>query len=67
MRKYTLDYYRASAEYLLARLPKKPEVALILGSSLGPLADEIADPIVVDYMPISPTSSSPPWNRTRER
>jgi len=52
MRTYTMDYYRASADYLLARLPKKPEIALILGSSLGPLADEIADPIVVDYADI---------------
>jgi len=52
MRGYTLEYYKASADYLLARLPRKPEIALILGSSLGPLADEIVDPIAIDYADI---------------
>ncbi len=52
MRGYTLEYYKASVDYLLARLPRKPEIALILGSSLGPLADEIVDPIAIDYADI---------------
>ncbi len=52
MRAYTLDHYKASADWLLARLPRKPEIAIILGSSLGPLADEIADPVSIDYADI---------------
>jgi purine-nucleoside phosphorylase len=52
MRAFTLEYYKASADWLLARLPGKPEIALILGSSLGPLADEISDPITIDYADI---------------
>jgi len=52
MRGYTLDHYEASAEYLLARIPRKPEIALVLGSSLGPLAEEITDPVTVDYADI---------------
>lgn len=52
MRSYSLEYYKASADYLLARLPRKPEIALILGSSLGPLVDEIIDPIAIDYTDI---------------
>jgi len=49
LRAYTLDHYKTSSDWILARLPGKPEIALILGSSLGPLADEIADPIAIDY------------------
>ncbi len=52
MREYTLDYYRASADWIAARLPRKPEIGLILGSSLGPLAEEIADPIAINYADI---------------
>ena len=52
MRAYTLDHYKTSSDWILARLPGKPEIALILGSSLGPLADEIADPIAIDYADI---------------
>jgi len=52
MQPYTIEFYKASADYLLARLPRKPEIALVLGSSLGPLADEIEDRIVVDYADI---------------
>ena len=52
MRAYTLDHYKTSSDWILARLPGKPEIALILGSSLGPLADEISDPITIDYADI---------------
>lgn len=52
MRAYTLDHYTTSADWILARLPRKPEIALVLGSSLGPLADEIGDPLAIDYADI---------------
>ena len=42
----------ASADYLRERVPFTPELALILGSSLGPFAQQIEDPITVDYTDI---------------
>lgn len=52
MQKYTYEFYKESADYILSKIPHKPEVALILGSSLGSLADEIEDQIVIDYKDI---------------
>ncbi len=49
MKGYSYDFYKASADYILERLPEKPQVALILGSSLGSLAVEIEYPGVIDY------------------
>ena len=52
MKKYSIDHYQASAEYILAHLPRKPEIALVLGSALGSLAGELEDPISIDYADI---------------
>ena len=52
MQTYTYEFYKKSADYILERIPQKPEVAMILGSSLGPLADEIEDRVVIDYKDI---------------
>ena len=41
-----------SAEYLRGRIPFVPEIALVLGSSLGHFARQIEDPITVDYTDI---------------
>lgn len=49
---YTYDYYKESADYILARIPQKPEIAMILGSSLGSLSNEVEDQIVIDYKDI---------------
>jgi purine-nucleoside phosphorylase len=49
---FNIDYYRKSAEWLKERIPQTPDVAIVLGSSLGPLADEIEERIVVDYADI---------------
>lgn len=49
MQQYTYEFYQKSADYILARLPQKPEIALILGSSLGSLADEIEGKIIIEY------------------
>lgn len=38
-----------AAEYIQSQIPFTPDVAVILGSGLGPLADEVEDPIVIDY------------------
>jgi histidinol-phosphate aminotransferase len=40
---------KESAEYILERSGLKPEIGLILGSALGPFADEIEDPVVIPY------------------
>src|SRR5699024_5105140 len=47
--KYSYEYFKKSADYILDKVDFKPEIALILGSALGTLADEIKDPIVIDY------------------
>ena len=49
---YSYEYFKASADYLKSIVPYTPEVAIVLGSSLGPFADTIEDPIVVDYADI---------------
>ena len=47
---YTLEQYQESAEALRQRLGDfHPRCLVILGSGLGALAEEVADPIVVPY------------------
>ena len=36
-----------SAAYLKEKLPFVPEIALVLGSGIGPLADEVKNPVYV--------------------
>lgn len=49
MKKYDYEFYKKSADYILQQIPQQPEIALILGSSLGSLADELEEKIVIDY------------------
>ena len=49
---YSYEYFKASADYLKSIVSYTPEVAIVLGSCLGPFADTIEDPIVVDYADI---------------
>lgn len=49
---YTYDYFRKSADYIRSKIDFVPEVGLILGSCLGPLADKIQNPVVIDYKDI---------------
>ena len=47
---YTMEQYRESAAFLKERLGNfVPKVAMVLGSGLGFLGDEVSDPIAVDY------------------
>ena len=50
-----------AAEYLRARLPARPDLALVLGSGLGGLADRIEDPVYIPYgqIPRFPVSTAP--------
>ena len=45
-------HYQEAAAYLRSRLQGNPRTAILLGSGLGSLADQIEDPIVVPYAEI---------------
>lgn len=49
---YSYEFFKASADYVMGLVPYTPEVAIVLGSCLGPFADTIENPIVVDYKDI---------------
>ena len=47
---FTFEQYRESADFLESRLNGfRPRVAMVLGSGLGYLGDEVSDPIIVPY------------------
>lgn len=46
---FDYKYYKESADYVLSKVDFKPEIAIILGTSLGPIADEIENPVVIEY------------------
>ncbi len=45
-------YYQASADYLRRIVPEPPEIAIVLGSSLGTFSQTLEDAICVDYKDI---------------
>lgn len=49
---YTHAYFQKSADFLREQVDHVPEVAIVLGSCLGPFAQEIQDPVVVEYRDI---------------
>lgn len=49
---YNFEYFKKSADYILSKIDFKPEIALILGSCLGTLSEEIQNPIIIDYKDI---------------
>lgn len=49
---YTYEYFKKSADFILEKAGFEPEIALVLGTALGPLGDEIEDPVVIDYKDI---------------
>ena len=51
---YTMEQYRESAQAIRAKLGDfVPKVAMVLGSGLGFLGDEVENPIAVDYRDIA--------------
>jgi purine-nucleoside phosphorylase len=50
-----------AADYLRARMKGRPDTALMLGSGLGALADEVEDPVAIAYadIPHFPLSTAP--------
>lgn len=50
---FTMDQYRESADAIRAKLGQfTPKVAMVLGSGLGFLGDEVENPIAIDYRDI---------------
>jgi len=49
---YSYEYYKKSADYIKTLVDYEPEVAVILGSALGPFAERIEDRTVIDYKDI---------------
>ena len=51
--KHTFDfdygYFQKSADYILSKIDFHPEIAIVLGSALGALEDEVENPIVIPY------------------
>ncbi|MDR2810777.1 MAG: purine nucleoside phosphorylase I, inosine and guanosine-specific [Tannerellaceae bacterium] len=46
------NFYREAADYLARRIKGSPQTAVILGSGLGVLADQIEDAVVIPYREI---------------
>ncbi|MBR2879471.1 MAG: purine-nucleoside phosphorylase, partial [Oscillospiraceae bacterium] len=42
----------AASEYIRKIFHGKIDIAIVLGSGLGPLANEIQDPVIIDYTDI---------------
>ena len=49
---YTYEYFQKSADFLKTQVDWTPEIAIVLGSCLGPFAQAIEDPVAVDYADI---------------
>lgn len=49
---FDFAFFQKSAEYVKARAPFEPEIAIVLGSCLGPFADSIENPVSIDYAEI---------------
>ena len=43
------EQIRSAADYILARIDKRPSIGLILGSGLGDFADTLEDKVVIPY------------------
>ncbi len=46
---YSYKFFQKSADYLLERIDNPPEIAIVLGSCLGAFADQVEEPISIDY------------------
>ncbi|MCL2843613.1 MAG: purine-nucleoside phosphorylase [Oscillospiraceae bacterium] len=46
---FDYEYFKKSAEYIRSKIDFQPEIAIVLGSALGPLADEVENPVVIPY------------------
>lgn len=49
---YNYEYFEKAANYIKEKTGFEPEIGIILGSCLGPLANRIKNPIELDYVEI---------------
>ncbi|MGF0040145.1 purine-nucleoside phosphorylase [Peptoniphilaceae bacterium SGI.131] len=49
---YNYEYFKKAADYIREKVDFVPEIGLILGSCLGPLAKRIKNPVEIDYKDI---------------
>lgn len=49
MKQFNLNYYKKSADYILNHINEKPEIAIILGSALGSVADRLTNKVTIPY------------------
>lgn len=47
-----IDEIKEAASYIQSRYHETLDLAIVLGSGLGPLADQIKNPVVIDYKDI---------------
>ena len=52
MKYFSLGHYEKSANYILKQIKEKPDIAIILGSALGSVADRLENRISVSYQDI---------------
>lgn len=43
------ERYQQAADYIMEHSPERPAIALVLGTALGSLAEEIEDPLVIPF------------------
>lgn len=55
------SFPQEAVDFIQSKLTHTPEIGIVLGSGLGPLADEIENPIYIEYaqIPHFPTSTAP--------
>ncbi len=46
---YKLEYFEKSADYVKSKIDFQPQIAIVLGTALGKLAEEIENPVVIPY------------------
>lgn len=47
-----MQFIKETAQYISGKISEKPQIAIILGSGLGQLAEEIEDKTIIDYSEI---------------
>lgn len=52
MQHYSYEQYQKTVDYIFGQIDFQPEIAIVLGSALGSLSEEIEEQTVIDYMEI---------------
>ncbi len=49
---FDYEFYNTSAQYVKSRIDFEPEIAIVLGTGLGPIAQQIENPVEIPYADI---------------